>query len=480
MANIKEKLVKINDYVWEVPVVARKDMRVPARIYASQKMLTQISQDRSLEQLVNITTLPGIVGRALVMPDAHEGYGFPIGGVAATRFNEGVISPGGIGYDINCGVRLLLTDLGWEEIRSKLEVLAKELNKAIPSGVGRGGLLRLSRQELDQVLAEGIEWAVKNSYALETDKESIESGGRLHEADPAAVSDKAKSRGRDQLGTLGAGNHFIEVDRVSRIFSPELANKFGLSLNQVVVLIHTGSRGLGHQVATDYIRVMMRAMDKYSIRVPDRELVGVPLRASEGRQYFAAMSAAANFAWVNRQLITWLVRKVWQKIFGRNNLALLYDLAHNIAKIEEHKIEGERLKVLVHRKGATRCFGPGQKEVPVKYRPFGQPVIIPGSMGTASYVLSGTEKAMVETFGSTCHGAGRVMSREAAKKRISLMKLKKELAEKNIHYRASSIRELLEEAPEAYKDINEVVEVVSQVGIAAKVAQLKPLAVVKG
>ncbi len=480
MANIKEKLVKINDYVWEVPVVARKDMRVPARIYASQKMLTQISQDRSLEQLVNITTLPGIVGRALVMPDAHEGYGFPIGGVAATRFNEGVIFPGGIGYDINCGVRLLLTDLGWEEIRSKLEVLAKELNKAIPSGVGRGGLLRLSRQELDQVLAEGIEWAVKNSYALETDKESIESGGRLHEADPAAVSDKAKSRGRDQLGTLGAGNHFIEVDRVSRIFSPELANKFGLSLNQVVVLIHTGSRGLGHQVATDYIRVMMRAMDKYSIRVPDRELVGVPLRASEGRQYFAAMSAAANFAWVNRQLITWLVRKVWQKIFGRNNLALLYDLAHNIAKIEEHKIEGERLKVLVHRKGATRCFGPGQKEVPVKYRPFGQPVIIPGSMGTASYVLSGTEKAMVETFGSTCHGAGRVMSREAAKKRISLMKLKKELAEKNIHYRASSIRELLEEAPEAYKDINEVVEVVSQVGIAAKVAQLKPLAVVKG
>ncbi len=480
MANIKEKLVKVGDCVWEVPVGFRRDMRVPARVYASQKMLTQISQDRSLEQLVNVTTLAGIVGRALVMPDAHEGYGFPIGGVAATRFDQGVISPGGIGYDINCGVRLLLTDWGWEEVKPKLEVLAKELNKAIPSGVGRGGFWRLSRQELDQVLAEGIEWAVKNGYALEIDKEFIESGGRLREANPTAVSDKAKSRGRDQLGTLGAGNHFIEVDRVSRIFSPELALKFGLSLNQVVVLIHTGSRGLGHQVATDYIRVMMRVMDKYNIRVPDRELVGVPLRAPEGRQYFAAMSAAANFAWVNRQLITWLVRKVWQKVFGQNNLALLYDLAHNIAKIEEHEIEGERLKVLVHRKGATRCFGPEQEEVPVKYRAFGQPVIIPGSMGTASYVLAGTGKAMVETFGSTCHGAGRVMSRQAAKKRISLEKLKKELAEKSIYYQAGSVRGLLEEAPEVYKDIDKVVEVVSRVGIAVKVAQLKPLVVVKG
>lgn len=457
-------------------------MKVPARVYASEAMLEQIMQDRSLEQLVNVATLTGIQKNALVMPDAHEGYGFPIGGVAATAWPDGVISPGGIGYDINCGVRLLLTKFGFSDIKPYLDKLAGQLYRDIPSGVGRGGRLRLGLGELDKVLKQGIGWAVAHKYALREDEQRVESSGCLPNADPAAVSDHAKKRGRDQLGTLGAGNHFVEVGRVKRIWHEDSARQFGLSRDQIVVLIHTGSRGLGHQVATDYVRIMMAAMPKYGIRVPDRELVGVPLSAKEGISYFNAMAAAANFAWTNRQLITREVRRVWQRMFGESSgkLTLLYDVAHNIAKIEEHEIGNKKEKVIMHRKGATRAFGPGSPEIPLEFKEIGQPVIIPGSMGTASYVLAGTKQAMTETFGSTCHGAGRRMSRHAAKRNIDLHKLKRELDEQGVHYRAGSLKGLLEEAPAAYKNIHDVVEIVHRAGIAHKVAELKPLAVIKG
>ncbi|MCX6765660.1 MAG: RtcB family protein [Candidatus Moranbacteria bacterium] len=449
-------------------------MRVPARIYATGKMLDDIGRDRSLEQLINVTTLPGIQKNALVMPDAHEGYGFPIGGVAVTHYPDGVISPGGIGYDINCGVRLLKSNLYYEDARNYLSQLADELYKTIPSGVGRGGKLKLNSRELDEVLAGGVGWAVKKGYGEKEDMEHIESSGSLPEARPETVFKHAKNRGRDQLGTLGAGNHFLEIDRVDEIFDEDCAKAFGLYLNQIVILIHTGSRGLGHQVATDYIRIMNKAMPKYKISVPDRELVCVPFKSPEGQDYFSAMAAAANFAWTNRQLITWGIRKSWKKVLGNpgGELSILYDVAHNIAKIEEHTIMkhetcNTKQKLIVHRKGATRAFPE-------------QPVIIPGSMGTASYVLVGTHTAMQETFGSTCHGAGRAMSRHAAKRSVDAGKLKRELEKKGIYVQAGSIRGLAEEAPQAYKDIDEVVNVVHNVGIALKVAKLRPLVVIKG
>lgn len=466
----KYNLIKLSDYLWEIPKAYRNDMLVPARIYASEKMLDDIGRDWSLEQLINVATLKGIQKYALVMPDAHEGYGFPIGGVAATLYPDGVISPGGIGYDINCGVRLLKSNLNYSDVQKYLERIANELYREIPSGVGRGGKLKLNTRELDEVLAGGVNWAVKKGYGKEEDGKHIESGGSLAEARPEAVSEHAKNRGRDQLGTLGAGNHFIEVDKVDQIFSEEQAKNFGLSLDQIVILIHTGSRGLGHQVATDYIRAMNKAMPKYKISVPDRELVCVPFNFPEGQNYFAAMAAAANFAWTNRQLVTHGVRKVWKNIFGESDsgLNILYDVAHNIAKIEDHEVGGKTEKVIVHRKGATRAFP-------------GQPVIIPGSMGTASYILVGTQTAMEETFGSTCHGAGRAMSRHAALKNVSGEKLKRELEEKEkILVRVGSVRRLAEEAPLAYKDIDEVVDVVHGADIAKKVAKLKPLVVIKG
>lgn len=470
----RHNLIKISDYLWEIPKSYRNDMLVPARIYASEKMLDGIFRDRSLEQLVNVTTLKGIKNYALVMPDAHEGYGFPIGGVAATEYSDGVISPGGIGYDINCGVRLLKSNLKFDDVKNYLEKLADELYKTIPSGVGRGGKLKLSKNELDEYLRSGAKNAVKNGFGNDEDLAHIESNGSLPEARPENVSEHAKNRGRDQLGTLGAGNHFIEVDKVDQIFSEEQAKVFGLSSNQIVILIHTGSRGLGHQVATDYIRIMMKAMPRYKISVPDRELVNVPFSSPEGQNYFSAMSAAANFAWANRQLITHGVRKVWKNIFGNTggDLNILYDVAHNIAKIEEytfmkHETCNMKQKLIVHRKGATRAFPE-------------QPVIIPGSMGTASYVLVGADKAMQETFGSTCHGAGRAMSRHAAIRSINSQKLKSDLEKEGITVRAGSIQGLSEEAPMAYKDINEVVDVVHNVGIAKKVAKLRPLAVIKG
>ena len=454
-------LTKINDWIWEIPKSYRSDMRVPARVYVSEKMLAGISRDRSLEQLVNVATLPGIQKYALAMPDVHEGYGFPVGGVAAFDAQTGVISPGGIGYDINCGVRLLRSDLTRDEITSGLEKLATAIYEEVPSGMGRGGRLKLSEKLFDEVLESGAKRAVEMGYGTVEDLENLESRGALDNADASLVSSHAKARGRDQLGTLGAGNHFVEIDKIETIFDEESAKKLGIFKNQVVVLIHTGSRGLGHQIATDYIRTMTQAMRKYNIVLPDRELACAPFQSKEGQDYFKAMSAGANFAWVNRQLITHEVRKAWNDILGESGgeLSVIYDVAHNIAKIEDG--------LIVHRKGATRAFP-------------GQPVLIPGSMGTASYVLLGQSKALEESFGSSCHGAGRRISRTQAKREIRGADLKTSLVKRGIAVRAGSLSGLAEEAPEAYKDIDEVVEVVHRAGIAKKVARLKPIAVIKG
>lgn len=462
----KNDLKQITPYIWEIPKSYRSDMRVPARVFVSEKMLDEILKDRSLEQLVNISTLPGIQKHAMVMPDVHEGYGFPIGGVAAMEYPDGIISPGGIGYDINCGVRLLKSNLKAEDLNRKQGLLAKRLFDEIPSGVGRGGRLKLDNTKLDKVLKHGASWIVTEGYGETDDLKHIESKGGLENANPNSVSKHAKERGNDQLGTMGAGNHFVEVDKVDEIFDPQTAQVFGLNKNQVVVLIHTGSRGLGHQVATDYIRIMLNNMSKYNITLPDRELACAPLSSEEGTSYFNAMASAANFAWANRQLITWEVRKVFNEIFNEK-LSILYDVSHNIAKIEEHEINGQLKKVIVHRKGATRAFT-------------NQPVIIPGSMGTVSYVLAGTSQGMKESFGSSCHGAGRTMSRHEAKRQISGKKLKMDLEGEGIFIQAGSISGLAEEAPIAYKDIHDVVDVVDQIGIAKKVALLKPIVVIKG
>ena len=457
----KSDLVKIHDWLWEIPKSFRQDMRVPARVYSSSEMLDEIIKDRSLDQLVNVATMPGIEKHALVMPDVHEGYGFPIGGVAAFNLREGVISPGGIGYDINCGVRLLKSALKVEEAIGRMPELAKEIYAAVPSGVGRSGRVKMSAAEFDEILSLGAEKAVALGYGTDKDLEQIESRGRLPEADPALVSAQAKGRGRDQLGTMGAGNHFVEAEMVQEIFDENEATRLGLFRGQVVILLHTGSRGLGHQVATDYIRVMMKAMPRYGISLPDRELACAPFNSPEGQDYFKAMSAAANFAWANRQIMSWEVRNAWRKVLGESGgeLELLYDVAHNIAKLEND--------LVVHRKGATRAFP-------------GQTVIIPGSMGTGSYVLVGEEKSLEESFGSTCHGAGRRMSRTQAKREVSGKELKLELEKRGIAVAAGSFSGLAEEAPGAYKDIDQVVEVVAQAGIAKKVARLKPLAVIKG
>ena len=477
----KESLIKISDVLWEIPKSYRDDMRVSDRIYATEHMIDEVINDRSLDQLVNVATLPGIVGHALCMPDAHEGYGFPIGGVAAMSYPDGVISPGGIGYDINCGVRLLRSELTYDEAKEKFADLGREIFHQVPSGVGRGGALKLSTQELDDVLRKGAGWTVEKGYGTQADLQHIESFGCLKNADPSLVSDRAKKRGHDQLGTLGAGNHFAEVDVVDEIFDEEAAAAFGLAKDQVVVLIHTGSRGFGHQVATDYIKIMMNVMAEYGIQLPDRELACVPFSSPEGTNYFNAMAAAANYAWANRQMITHNIRQGWQRVFGQNaQLELVYDVAHNIAKIEEHEIDGTKQKVILHRKGATRAFGPGHPEVIEEYRSVGQPVLIPGSMGTASYVLAGTNEGMRESLGSSCHGAGRLMSRHAAKKAVHGGGLKQELAERGIHVVTASVPGLAEEAPIAYKDVDEVVSVVHDAGIAKKVARLRPHVVVKG
>lgn len=479
-----ENLIQISETEWEIPTSVRHDMRVPVKLFATRELLEQIVNDKSLEQAVNAATLPGLVGHVIVMPDIHQGYGFPIGGVAATEYPSGVISPGAIGYDINCGVRLLASNIDFEFARGEIDRLATLLNKYCPSGVGKEGALKLSGKELDQVLEDGSRWALKNGYATQADLARTEEMGSLQGADPNKVSDRAKARGREQIGSVGAGNHFIEVDVVEQIFDEEAADTMGLYQGCLTVQIHCGSRGLGHQVCTDYVQSFQSAVHKYGIDLPDRELVCAPMDSPEGKAYMAAMRAAANFAFANRQLLAHSARRAFEEVFAprtRNwHLRQVYDIAHNMGKVETHEIDGRQVSVCVHRKGATRAFGPGSPGLPPEYKKIGQPVIIPGSMGTASWVLVGTEDSMRRSFGSSCHGAGRVMSRSRAKKEVQGDVLRRDLEKLGIKVRAGSMPGLAEEAPSAYKDVDLVVETVSDAGIAKKVARLRPVAVIKG
>ncbi len=462
----KKELTKLHDWLWEVPTSHRHDMRVPARLYADERMLESILQDRSVEQLVNVATLPGVRGWVVAMPDIHEGYGFPIGGVAAVDAKEGVISPGGIGYDINCGVRLLRSNQTATALREQIPKLVHSLAREIPSGVGRGGPHRLKNHDLDRVLRGGAATAVEMGFGHARDLQSMESGGRLEGADPKLVSNHARQRGGDQLGTIGAGNHFVEVDVVADIFDDSEARRLDIQPDQVMILIHTGSRGLGHQVATDFLRLMVSSMPRHGIRVPDRELACAPFRSNDGQNYFQAMAAAANFAFANRQMITAGIRRVWKHEL-HEDLDVFYDVAHNVAKIERHTIGGSEVELVIHRKGATRAFP-------------GQPVLIPGSMGTSSYILIGQPGAMGQSFGSSCHGAGRVMSRTRARHEVVATELRERLQKLGIVTEAGSAKGLVEEAPEAYKDVDAVVNVVDRAGIAKKLARLRPLGVIKG
>jgi len=480
----KQDLTRIKPLLYEIPATYRRDMRVPARIYADDYVLKNALGDRSMEQLINTTTLPGVVKYAMAMPDVHQGYGFPIGGVAATLLPDGIISPGGVGYDINCGVRLLTSTVKAEAIRPHMDEVMSALYAHVPAGVGVSGSLRLSERELCNLLETGVAWAVKKHYATEDDREHTEDRGCMEGAKASAISPRALERGRKQVGTLGAGNHFVEVDEIVEIYDQEVAAAFGLVPGQFCVWIHCGSRGLGHQVCTDTVRLMQQTVSKYDIHLPDRELACAPFDSPEGRQYFQAMCCAANYAWVNRQVITHLVREALERVLagrlGRIDLRLLYDVCHNIAKVEQHEVDGKMVELCVHRKGATRAFGPDQQSVPRDYRQFGQPVLIPGDMGTGSYVLVGTARAMQETFGSTCHGAGRLMSRKRARRSVRGEKLRDELERRSITVRAKSMAGLAEEAPQAYKDLDRVVDVVHRAGIARKIARTRPMGVMKG
>ncbi len=481
MAIEKSQLRKLDDYRWLVPCSTKPGMRTDALIYADSRLLEQIVQDLSVEQAMNVAFLPGIVGRSLAMPDIHQGYGFPIGGVAATQLPKGVVSPGGVGFDINCGVRLLGSSLSKDDVRPKLRELVNQLFRDVPSGTGSEGFVQCGWHDLNDVLERGAAWVVERGYGEAADVEFCEESGRMPGADATKVSDRAKQRGRTQIGTLGSGNHFLEVQYVERVFEPEIAARFGLAEDQVVVLIHCGSRGLGHQVCTDYLKVMNEAMRRYGISLPDRQLACVPADTPEGEDYLAAMAAAANFAWANRQAITHFARRSFEKVLGSDSrLRVVYDVAHNIAKQERHRVDESEVEVLVHRKGATRSFPAGSRFIPQAYRDAGQPVLIPGSMGTASYVLVGTERAMEETFGTVCHGAGRAMSRTAAKKGRDARVETKKLEDQGIILRAETRDGILEEIPEAYKDIDAVVDVVHNAGLARKVARLRPMGVIKG
>jgi tRNA-splicing ligase RtcB len=480
----KQELRPVAENVWEIPREFRDDMRVPARLYADGPLLEAALGDRSIEQLINTATLPGIVKYAIAMPDIHQGYGFPIGGVIATRLPEGVISPGGVGYDINCGVRVLASKAEFAEVKPFLADLASALYSNCPVGVGAKGEVRVSKTELDSVLHEGARWALAQGYARREDLEHSEESGRIAGADPEFVSERAKERGRSQIGSLGAGNHFIEVDRIATIYDEEAARRLGLFPEQVVVQIHCGSRGLGHQVCEDYVSRFQKTVQEYGIQLPDRELVCAPFDSPEGQDYFRAMACAANFAFANRQVLAHLIRRSFeQALAGKvKNFGLhqVYDIAHNMAKVEEHTVAGRSMRVCVHRKGTTRAFGPGAPGLPAELSDLGQPVLIPGSMGTESYILLGTAGSMEQTFGSTCHGAGRVMSRARAKKMVHGERLRQELQERGIAVRAGSIRDLAEEAPQAYKDVSRVVGVVERAGIGRRVARLEPVAVIKG
>ena len=473
------ELIRIDENLWEIPASARPGMRVPARVFADEELLRAIVGDRSLEQLENVATLPGIVDAALAMPDVHQGYGFPVGGVAATELPDGVVSPGGVGYDINCGVRLLTLPISEPELGGRRVELVHELSRAIPAGTGRRLRASTWAGDLDAVLRDGPQALVARGVGREDDLERTESQGRLPGADPAAVSAHAHERGAGQLGTAGAGNHFVELQRVARIFDPVAADAFGISEGQLTVLIHSGSRGLGHQVCTDHVRAMGAVQDRYGIVLPDRQLACAPASSPEGREYLSAMSAAANFAFANRHVIAHTVRASVEHVLGAEAAAgtrQVYDVAHNVAKVEHH---GGRV-LLVHRKGATRAFPAGSYEIPLDFRDVGQPVFIPGSMGTASYVLAGEPGSMQRSFGTTCHGAGRTMSRARASKAISGSELRRQLEARGIVVRCASNRGLAEEAPFAYKDVERVVAVVERAGLARRVARLVPLGVVKG
>lgn len=473
---------KLDDNRWRIP--RKGGMKTDGIIFSSERLLPVLLKDNAPQQVENVAYLSGIVGSAMAMPDIHWGYGFPIGGVAAFDVSDGIISPGGVGYDINCGVRLMRTDLSVPELKPKLRNLMQAIYNAVPAGVGKKGRIRISRSELQKVLVQGARWAVKKGYGWDEDLLHTEEEGALEGADPSAVSDRAYERGVAQIGTLGAGNHFLEIQEVTDIYDTKAVEIMGLHKGQVVVMIHTGSRGFGYQVCDDAVKNLGHAVEKYQISIPDRQLACAPIESPEGKAYFGGMAGAANYAWANRQAIMHWVREAFEQTFGMGaaklGLHLVYDVAHNIAKFEEHDVGGTKRKLCVHRKGATRAFGPGHPDIPSDYRAIGQPVIIPGDMGTASYVLVGTTKAMSASFGSTCHGAGRVWSRSRAFKEVRGHEVKSRLEREGILILSASTKTLAEETPEAYKDIDEVVNITHNAGISAKVARMRPLGVIKG
>ncbi|TET90154.1 MAG: RtcB family protein [Methanomassiliicoccales archaeon] len=481
----KGPIQKLDGFRYVIPQKYKKEMRTDGIIYADEKMMKSVVKDNALEQVANVATLPGIVGNSMAMPDIHWGYGFPIGGVAAFDLEEGVVSPGGVGFDINCGVRMLTTNLDDKDVKPKIKEIINKMFENVPSGVGSKGKVRVDTKVLTTVLDIGARWAVEEGYGWEDDLEHLEENGCYSIADSEKVSHRAIERGKPQLGSLGGGNHFLEIQRVDKIFEPEIAKKWGVTHeNQVVVMIHTGSRGCGHQIASDYIRVMERAGRKYNIHLLDRQLACAPVNSDEGQDYLKAMACGANYAWTNRQMILHWIRESFEKVFGQPaedlGLRVIYDVAHNIAKIEEHDVNGKRKKLCIHRKGATRAFGKDREEVLQEYRDMGQPVLIPGDMGTASFLLIGTDNAMKETWGSTCHGAGRVMSRKAATRRFRVDQVKDLLGQRGIYIRAASKDGIVEEAPDAYKDIEDVVRIAHGAGISRMIARMRPMGVVKG
>jgi tRNA-splicing ligase RtcB len=480
---IKDEIKKIKDNVYEIPGSYNKKMRASGRLYIDDESFEEL-EEGAVQQIVNVACLPGVYRYSIAMPDIHFGYGFPIGGVAAFNMRNGIVSPGGVGFDINCGVRLIKSNLRLEDIQEHLDELVDALFKNVPSGVGSKGKVKLSSEDINNVLDYGAEWAVENGYGWDEDLEVLEENGRIKAADSSKVSDKAKKRGIPQLGSLGSGNHFLEIQVVDEIYNEEVAEVYGLEKGMVVVMVHTGSRGCGHQVCSDYLRLMDKAYKNYKIDIEDRQLACAPLDSKEAQNYLKAMYAAANYAWANRQMITHWIRQSFEDVLGKSaqdmDMQIVYDVAHNIAKEETHDFKGNDIELLVHRKGATRAFGPGREEVPLKYREVGQPVLIPGTMGTASYVLHGTQTAMEETFGSTAHGAGRILSRSQAKKDYNPEDIVNNMESNGIKVKATSKNVIAEEAPGAYKDVDSVVRVSDSTDIAKLVCKVKPLAVTKG
>ncbi len=475
---------KIGDNQYQIDADSNLGMKVPVRIYADEPLMQKMLSDRTIRQAQNVASIPGIVGHSVVLPDGHEGYGFPVGGVAAMDAEEGMISPGGVGYDINCGVRLLRSNLTEQTVRSKLKDLVTDLFSSIPSGVGSKGAVKLTHAELDEVLVNGVNWAIDHGYGTSDDSDVCEENGQIQNADPNKVSDKARKRGAPQLGSLGSGNHFLEVQKVAEIHDEEAAKRMGIEEGTITILIHCGSRGFGHQVCSDYLRVAEQAMQKYDIDLPDRELACVPNSSEEGESYRKAMFSALNFAWSNRQMLTHWTRNSFQRVFGQSesdlDMKLVYDVAHNIAKVEKHKVDGSDRNLVVHRKGATRAFPANRDEIPSKYRDLGQPVLVPGSMGTSSWILLGQQNSMDLSFGSTAHGAGRTMSRSKARRNYTEENVKKSLNDKGIFIKALTRDGVVEETPQAYKDVDSVVNVSHNLGIATKVAKLVPIGVIKG